>query len=167
MNGSLINFSSIARDVGVADKTVKSYFQILEDTLIGFFLPPYHCSITKTQLQAPRFFLFDCGIKRALEGTLSSLVQPSTSSFGAAFEHFLTAEMMRQNSYGRKNFQFFYLKTQAGAEIDLIIERPGNSSVLLEIKSTTDIREDHLKHLRDLSSQFERPEVVPIELKKG
>jgi uncharacterized protein len=157
VNGSLINFSAVARDVGSDDKTVKSYFQILEDTLIGFFLPAYHRSVRKTQLQAPRFFLFDCGIKRALEGTLTSLIQPSTSTYGAAFEHFIITEMVRLNSYGRKNFRFFYLRTQAGAEIDLIVERPGNSLALVEIKSTTDVREDHLKHLHELSSQFENP----------
>ncbi len=157
MNGALINFSAVARDVGVDDKTVKGYFQILEDTLLGFFLPAYHKSVRKTQLRAPRFYFFDCGVKRAIEGTISNRLVESTSGFGQAFEHFLIAEIMRLNSYYRKNFRLFYLRTQAGVEIDLIIERPGDATVLLEIKSTTAVRVEHLQNLQALATQFQNP----------
>lgn len=150
MNGKLINFSSIASDVGVDDKTIKSYFQILEDTLIGFFLESYHKSIRKTQLKSPKFYFFDCGVKRALQGILSSPLLESSYAYGDAFEHFIITEIVRLNSYYRKNYKFFYVKVQGGAEIDLIIERPDNSTLYIEIKSTTNIREDHTKHLQNL-----------------
>ncbi len=65
-NGQLINFSNIARDVGVSDKTIKSYYSILEDTLIGFFLEPYHASFRKRLSHQPKFYLFDTGVTRAL-----------------------------------------------------------------------------------------------------
>ena len=64
MNGKILNYSSIARDVGVDFKTVQEYFSILEDTLVGFELPAFHLSVRKQQRQSPKFFLFDMGIKR-------------------------------------------------------------------------------------------------------
>jgi len=158
MSGSLINFSGVAREVGVDDKTVKSYFQILEDTLVGFFLPAYHRSIRKSQLQSPRFYFFDSGVKRALEGTLATQFTASSSVYGEAFEHFLISEMHRLNSYSRKNYRFFYLRTQAGAEVDLVIERPGASTCLIEIKSTTSVRRDHVSKLEEFSKSFENCE---------
>jgi predicted AAA+ superfamily ATPase len=66
MNGKIINFSKIATEVGVDEKTVKTYIDILADTLIGFYLPPFHRSIRKRQRIAPKFYLMDTGVKRAL-----------------------------------------------------------------------------------------------------
>ncbi len=160
MNGELINFAAIARDVGVDDKTVRSYFTILEDTLIGFLIDAHHQSIRKTQLQAPRFFFFDLGVKRALQGTLSALLVESSYDFGKAFEHFLVAEIVRLNSYLRKSYRLSHLRTQAGAEIDLLIERPGDKTVLIEIKSTTDVRADHLKHLRHFQTDIQNSQAM-------
>ena len=62
----VVNFTNIARDVGADTKTVQSYYQILEDTLLGFLLEPYHKSIRKQQRQNPKFYFFDSGVKRAL-----------------------------------------------------------------------------------------------------
>jgi uncharacterized protein len=89
MNGAPLNYAGIARNVGVDDKTVKNYYSILEDTLLGFFVEPYHRSIRKTQTEAPRFYFFDTGVKRAIEGTLSSRIVPHTYAWGKAFEHFV------------------------------------------------------------------------------
>jgi len=55
-NGEIINFTNIARDVGADTKTVQSYFQILEDTLLGFLLPAYHSSVRKQQASGPKFY---------------------------------------------------------------------------------------------------------------
>ena len=70
-NGELINYARIARDVGVDNKTVQSYFQILEDTLIAHIIEPYHRSVRKRQNQAPRFYLFDTGVVRAITKKLN------------------------------------------------------------------------------------------------
>jgi uncharacterized protein len=154
MSGSIINFSRIAREVGVDSKTAQSYFQILEDTLLGFFLPAYHQSLRKTQLRAPRFFLFDNGVKRALEGSLKVTLLPSTSAYGVAFEAFVINELIRLNAYLRRNFKFSFLATQSGGEVDVVIERPGQGVCLVEIKSTTSLREEHVKSLLSYSTSF-------------
>ena len=135
-NGTILNYSKIARDVGVDYKTIQSYFGILEDTLLGFFIEPYHRSVRKQQHQAPKFYFFDTGVKRALENTLDIPLKEKSYFFGNAFEHWLITEMYRLNRYTKKDYRFSYLRTKDQAEIDLIIERPGKNPVLIEIKST-------------------------------
>lgn len=88
-NGEIINYSNLATDVRADVKTVQSYFEILEDTLLGFFLEAHHTSIRKQQRQSPKFFLFDCGVKRALERTLNQNILPNSYGYGKAFEHFI------------------------------------------------------------------------------
>lgn len=144
-NGEIINYSKIARDVGVDIKSVQSYFQILEDTLVGFLLEPYHASVRKRQIQAPRFFFFDLGVKRALDRTLTVHLQPGTYAYGKAFEHFIVTEALRRSHYLQNDFRFSYLKTKDGAEIDMIIERPGLPTALLEIKSSRSVDEHDVR----------------------
>ena len=147
-NGEIVNYSNVARDIGTDHKTVASYFEILEDTLLGFLLEPYHASVRKRQRQAPKFFFFDNGVTRALGGMLNVELVPGTYGFGKAFEHFVLLEIMRLSSYRQNDFRFSYLRTKDGAEIDLIVERPGNRPALVEIKSTERVDE---RDIRDLS----------------
>ncbi|MBW1809493.1 MAG: ATP-binding protein [Deltaproteobacteria bacterium] len=135
-NGEILNFTKISRDVGADVKTVQSYFKILEDTLVGILLDSYHQSIRKRQIMAPKFYLFDSGVKRAMERTLTVELLPNTYAYGKAFEHFVILEIIRQAHYLQNDFRFSYLKTKDGAEIDLIVERPGRPIALVEIKST-------------------------------
>lgn len=133
-NGNCLNFSKIARDVDVDTKTIQSYFQILEDTLVGFFLPAFHQSSRKSVKLQPKFYLFDIGVKRALGRELRSTVEEGTSSYGKAFEHFIIAESVRFNSYFRSDFALFHYQTSAGGEIDLVLKR-GQEIIAIEIKS--------------------------------
>jgi predicted AAA+ superfamily ATPase len=140
-NGEIINYTNIARDVGVDVKTVQSYFQIMEDTLVGFLLEPFHGSVRKRQTQSPKFYLFDPGVKRALTRMLTVELRPGTYDYGRAFEHFVVVEAMRCSAYCKNDFAFSYLRTKDGAEVDLIVERPGKSPVLVEIKSNDHVDE--------------------------
>ncbi len=146
-NGEILNFSNIARDVGVDDMTIQSYFQILEDTLMGFLLHPFHQSIRKRQRTNPKFYFFDLGVKRALEGNLTVDLSENTYGFGKAFEHFIMMEALRLNAYFEKDYRFSYLSTKDNAEIDLIIERPGLPLALIEIKSTQQADERDIRAL--------------------
>lgn len=134
-NGKILNYSKISQDVGVDDKTIKSYYQILEDTLLGFIFPPFHRSIRKRQRVSPKFYFFDTGVKRALDRTLTVDFRPQTFAYGDAFEHWIIIEIYRLNEYFKKDFKLSYLRTKDDVEIDMIIERPGQRDLLLEIKS--------------------------------
>ncbi len=138
-NGTIVNYSKIADDIGADTKTVQAYFQILEDTLVGFLLPPFHRSVRKRQRANPKFYLFDTGVKRALDRTLTVDLVPGTFAYGRAFEHLVILEMHRLNAYANRDFQLFYLRTKDDAEIDVILERPGRPLALVEIKSSRSI----------------------------
>ncbi|OGQ08443.1 MAG: hypothetical protein A3G32_10165 [Deltaproteobacteria bacterium RIFCSPLOWO2_12_FULL_40_28] len=157
-NGEIINYSNIAKDVGADTKTVQSYYQILEDTLIGFHLPAYHKSIRKQQRHNPKFYFFDTGVKRALDNTLTMELLPNTYAFGKAFEHFLIIELIRLNDYYHKDFRFFYLRTQNQLEIDLIVERPGLPTALIEIKSASQVDERDTKTVQLFLNDFKKAE---------
>lgn len=153
-NGEIVNCSNVARDVGTDHKTVRSYFEILEDTLLGFHLEPYHASVRKRQRQAPKFFFFDPGVTRALNGTLNVELVPATYAFGKAFEHFVVLEMVRLNDYLRNDYRFSYLRTKDGAEIDVIVERPGRPTALVEIKSTDRVDDRDVRDLERFLPDF-------------
>jgi uncharacterized protein len=143
-NGKILNFSNIARDVGVDDKTIGSYYSILEDTLLGFHLEPFHNSVRKRLSQKPKFYFFDTGVVRALSRLMNVPITPSTHAYGNAFEHFIILECMRLADYYRLDFRFTYLRTPSDAEIDLIVERPGQPLLCIEIKSATTVVESDL-----------------------
>jgi len=157
LNGHTINYSKFARQTGSDQKTIQNYFSILEDTLIGFSLPSYHRSVRKQQQKAPKFYLFDTGVKKALECTLSLGLKPGTFSFGQAFEHFILLECVKLNHYLRKFYKFSYCKTKNGLELDLIIQRPGKKELLVEIKSTPEVRTDHIKTIKHFSKDWSVP----------
>lgn len=155
MNGQIINKANIARDVGVDDMTIAKYFEILEDTLMGITLPSFDRSVRQQQRIAPKFFLFDTGIKRALERSLKSQLIPSTGPYGTAFENWLFLEIYRMSRYARNDWQFSYLRTKDDAEIDLIVERPGDNLLLLELKSKTKVHASDAKHLESLGADID------------
>lgn len=155
MNGKVLNRSAIAREVGVNDVTVSNYFEILEDTLLGFYLPAFHRSVRKAQKQASKFYFIDPGIKRALDRTLTVELLPQTYAWGDAFEHWVILEIFKRASYARLDWKFSYLKTKDGLEIDLIIERPGQRLALVEIKSKKRVTELDAKALELLGKDID------------
>jgi predicted AAA+ superfamily ATPase len=146
-SGQLINYAAIGQDCQVDQKAVARYYQILEDTLLGVFVPAFHLSVRKQQSTSPRFYLFDLGIQRALRGALNVPVTPQSYEYGRAFEQFLILEVVRLNSYHRTRYKLSHLRTKDDAEVDLIIERPGSSTILMEIKSSSTPTLKHARHI--------------------
>ena len=153
-NGTIVNYLKIAQDVGANEKTVKRYFELLEETLLGFHLNAYSRSIRKRQSKSPKFYLFDTGVSRALARFLGQRIIPKTQPYGISFEQFLIAECFRLNDYFRKDFRFSYFRTKDGAEIDLLIDRPGQPLALVEIKSSESTTINDVKHLIKLRDEF-------------
>lgn len=160
MNGEIVNYNKIAHQLGIDDKTIKNYYNILEDTLVGFFLESYHTSVRKRVLKNPKFYFFDTGVVRALSHQLEIPLQQSTFFFGKLFEHFVILECIKLSNYHQKDFRFFYLKTKDNAEIDLIVERPGQSLLLIEIKSTLSVNESMLKNLINISKDLSKSKAI-------
>jgi predicted AAA+ superfamily ATPase len=153
-NGKKINFSNIAQDVGVSNHIVQDYFSILEDTLIGYTLQPFQHSFRKRLSKKPKFYFFDTGVVRALMRLIEIPLAESTSAFGEAFEHFIINQCIQLASYRHRNYRFTYLETKDGAEIDLVVERPGKHILFIEIKSSTMVEDRHLSTLKTLFRDF-------------
>jgi predicted AAA+ superfamily ATPase len=147
MNGKILNFTRIAREVGVDVKTVQLYYLILEETYLGFRLPSFHHSIRKSQLLSPKFYYFDVGVKRALEQSLHAGLVPGTSYYGEVFEHFVVLEFYRLNVYHDADFRLSFFATKEGAEVDLVLSR-GKEVFFIEIKSSEQIDLTEVRKLR-------------------
>ena len=135
-NGMLLNYSNIAREVGVSIKTIRSYYQILEDTLIGRQQKPWKKTRKRRLIETVKFYFFDVGIVSALLN-INSLT-PGTSDYGRAFEHFILQECWAYSHYSRKDFPITYWRTASGAEVDLII---GDAQAVIEVKSSDRVKE--------------------------
>lgn len=139
-NGTILNVNNIAKSLDVDHMTVQNYFSILEDTMVGILLPPYHTSIRERQITKNKFYYFDLGVQRALSGLLEFDLSEGSHDYGRAFEHFIVCEFYRLLRYKKPDWKMYFLRTNDNAEIDLVIERPRQKLVLIEIKSTDDVQ---------------------------
>jgi predicted AAA+ superfamily ATPase len=142
-NGEMINFNNIASECGVSAPTVKGYFQILGDTLIGRYIPAYRKKVKRRLIGAPKFLFFDVGIVSYL--ARRGEVQMGSELFGKAFEHFIILEVLAHSSYSELNYPICYWRTASQFEVDLVL---GQNDVAVEIKSTAQARDRHMKGLR-------------------
>lgn len=144
-HGQLLNYSNVARDCGVTAKTVREYYQILEDTLVGHTLEPWRRSRNRRLIETAKFYLFDPGISRALAGMRR--IEPGSEEFGRAFEHFLIEEVRAYASYSETHLPLAYWRTSTGMEVDLIV---GDLDLAIEFKAVRQADERHTKGLRAL-----------------
>lgn len=155
--GELTSYSDIARECQIPVRTVQSYYEILEDTLIGFKLEPWRKSIRKRLSAHPRFYFFDTGVVNAINKRLTAPLDNLTR--GRFFESWVILETYRIIKYKQSEAQIFYWRTNHGAEIDLLIEKHGKLIAAIEIKSTSNISGAHLSGIRTFKE--ENPK-VPI-----
>jgi len=124
---------------------------------VGFLLPAYHRSIRKQQSANPKFYYFDTGVRRSLQRTLELPLRTGTYEYGKAFEHFVITQILHLSRYRFPDWRISYLRTGAGAEIDLVIERPGMPAALIEIKSSDRIDERDVRGLARFTGDFAQP----------
>ena len=125
-----LNYTKTARDAQLAPNTVRDYYQILEDTLIGFMVPPWTQSIKRKAVQSPKFYFFDPGVVRSIQGI--KLLSPKTPSFGLAFEHFIACELRACLSYKKAHLPMSYWRSRrSGLEVDFII----GDQLAIEVKA--------------------------------
>jgi len=148
-NGEMIQFSNIARECGVSAPTVKSYYQILEDTLLGRFVPAYQKRPKRRVILAPRFYFFDVGVVGSL--TKRGRVEVGSELFGKAFEHFLFTEVSAYAGYSGLHYSIWYWRTASRLEVDFIL---GDHEVAIEVKGTSFTQPHHLKGLFAFGEEY-------------
>lgn len=149
-NGNIINFSNLSREVGVHANTIREYFQILEDTLIGFHLYPFKKSERAKIVSHPKFYFFDTGIVTALKNQISSELIVGSAPYGFSFEHWVMVETKRILDYREKEVRLHFFRTSDKAEVDLVLEY-SDAIWGIEIKAGTAPRPSDVRGLNSLN----------------
>lgn len=132
-HAEIINLSNIARDAGVDSKTVREYFQILADTLLGRWVEPYTRRPSRQIItRASKFYLFDVGVANAM--AKRRIAEERGESFGRAFEHIIFMEIVAYSSYSGLHFPVHFWRTKSGLEVDFIL---GDGEIAVEVKGTS------------------------------
>jgi predicted AAA+ superfamily ATPase len=144
-DAELVNYATIARECGVSSPTVKGYFQILEDTLLGKYLPAYTRRPKRRVIQAPKFYFSDIAIVNHLarRGPLA----PGSELFGKAFENWVFHELSTYAQYSEQFFPLSYWRLASGIEVDFVIDQ---MQVAIEAKASAKVHASDLKGLREL-----------------
>ena len=162
-SGELLNYKAIGDDVGIPGRSVQTYFEILEDTLIAFRLPPFERSVRRRLRKHDKVYLFDIGVLNALQQTLASPDAPVLR--GRRFEHFIVLEAKRMLHYLQVEHSLCFWRTKDDEEVDLLFLRGGDPILACEIKSSSHITPMALKGLKAFHSEHpsvERVVVAPV-----
>ena len=147
----LVNFSTIARECGVSSPTIKGYFDILVDTLLGRWLPAFRRRPKRRVIGAPKFYFSDVGVVNVLarRGALSA----GGELYGKAFESWVMHELAAYAAYRSPRMQLAYWRLASGIEVDFIVD---DMKVAIEAKATAKVTSDHLRGLRALAQDHPR-----------
>lgn len=146
-NGQMLNFAQIASDSSVPASTIREYYSILEDTLIGFMLTPWTKSKKRKAISTAKFYLFDTGVCHALAQTQT--LDRNSDLYGRSFEHWVGLELKSYLSYKRLNLSLHYWRSTHQHEVDFIID----DQVAIEVKASKKITERDLKNLHVLQEE--------------
>jgi len=157
-NTEILNFSSIGSDLGLPAKTIREYFKILEDTLIGILLEPYTKTSKRKATTRSKFYYFDIGVANILANRFS--IKPQTELFGKVFEHFICLELHAYLSYKKIRKSLTFWRSKSGYEVDFLI----GDNIAIEVKGTTMVKEKHCRGLNALAEDIELDSKIIISL---
>jgi predicted AAA+ superfamily ATPase len=162
-NGEMINLSNIARDCGVNRLTVQGYYQILIDTLIGYFIYPYNKKVKRDLILAtPKFYLFDVGIANYL--AMQTVTNLKGANAGKAFEHFILMELIAYRGLRRNRFDITYWRTKTGFEVDFILGK--KATLAIEVKIAEQVHQADLKGLIAFCEEHPKTQGIVISQDK-
>lgn len=145
-SSELLNYTNLAREVGISQKAVRTYFDILENTYLAFRIPPWKKSKNRRMILTEKFYLFDVGVANYLARR-----QPRIGSFefGKSFEHYLLMELKAYQAYRNPDLPIAYWRTSSGQEVDFIL---GEKELAVEIKGSARV---HVETIRSLLALLE------------
>lgn len=159
-DSEIINYTNIAKDCGVSSKSVKEYFSILEETLLGYFVPAYTKTVKRRLIQSPKFYYFDVGIVNHL--LKRTPLRPGTSEYGHAMEHLIIQELKAYLGYSHSEKQLTYWHTLDNKyEVDAII---GNAEYAIEVKSSNNASSSDTKGLKAFGEEHPNAKLILISM---
>ena len=159
-SGELLNYTNVGRETGVSAKVVRNYFQILEDTLLGFRIPPWRKVRNRRLIETEKFYLFDVGVANYLARRVPKI---GTPEFGNSFEHYILMELKAYQAYRNPELDIRYWRTSTGFEVDFIL---GDMNVAIEVKGSHRIHSTHTRGLRALLEEHTVKQAVIVSLEK-
>ncbi len=157
-HGELTNFANIARECGADAKTVKEYYTILCDTLLGRLVDPYKKRQERQVItKAAKFYLFDVGVAGAI--TRRSIAEERGEQFGKAFEHFLFMELAAHASYSGLEYDIHFWRTKSGLEVDFIL---GAGEIAIEVKGASRVDDRDLRPLRAFAMEHKPRRAIVV-----
>ena len=158
-NGEMVNYTNIAQKCGIDAKTVKEYFSILEETLIGYMVPAFTRTVKRRLNQSPRFYFFDVSLPNYLLHRQN--LQPGSADFGHAFEHLMIQEITAYLGYNNIENALTYWHTYTGYEVDAVL---GNAEVAVEFKSCDEVQSKHLRGLKAFKEEHSSARLIIVSL---
>ena len=157
-SSELLNYTNVARETGVSAKVVRTYFEILEETYLGFRLPPWRRAKNRRLIETEKFYLFDVGVSNFLARRQPRMGSPE---FGKSFEHYILMELKAYQAYRNPDLDLHFWRTASGYEVDAIL---GDRVVAVEVKAGR-VHDGDLGSLRALLDEhrIKRPIVVSLE----
>lgn len=159
-HGEMTNFVNVSRDCGVDAKTVKEYYDILVDTLVGYRLEPFH-KLGKREVitSTPKFYLFDVGVAGVLMGR--SLQALKGKEAGAAFEHWILTELIAYRGLNDLDFSISYWRTKSDLEVDFVLD---NGNIAIEVKISSKVDKSDLKGLEAFVEEHKPKQAYCVSL---
>lgn len=146
-SGQMMNFAHIGSDAQIAPSTVREYFSILEDTLVGFLLEPWIFSKKRKASQTAKFYFFDTGVTHTIAGTKT--IDRNSNLYGISFEQFIGMELRAWLSYGRVKESLSFWRSLQGHEVDFLV----GDHTAIEVKSASRVTSSDLKGLKVLQEE--------------
>lgn len=158
-NGELLNYANVAREVGVSPKILRTYFDILEDTYLGFRVPPWRKSKNRRLIETEKFYLFDVGVSNYLARRKPAF---GTPEFGKSFEQLILMELKAYQAYRDPEMTISFWRTSTGYEVDFIVN---DKALAIELKASRRVHEADLRPMFALleDGQVRRAVVVSFE----
>ena len=159
-SGELLNYTNVGRETGVSAKVVRNYFQILEDTLLGFRVSPWRKAKNRRLIETEKFYLFDVGLANYLARRTPKV---GTPEFGHSFEHYILMELKAYQAYRNPELDIRYWRTSTGFEVDFIL---GDMNVAIEVKGTQRVHSGHVRGLKALLEEHSVERAIIVSLEK-
>lgn len=151
--GQILNMSDVSREIGVSVPTIKRWLSVLETGYQVYLLYPYYRNIGKRFVKSPKLYLTDTGLASYLLGINSEEALLSSPNFGNLFETMVIMDFLKRFLHSGQKPSMYYLRTQDGLEVDLVVER-GSELHLFEIKSAMTITPKHAFSLAKAAGDF-------------
>jgi uncharacterized protein len=140
-SSELLNYVNVGSETGVSHKVVRTYFDILEDTYLGFRIQPWKKSKTRRMISTEKFYLFDVGVTNYLAKRKPLI---GSSDFGKSFEHYILLELKAYQAYRSPDMPIAFWRTSTGREVDFIL---GDKDLAVEIKGSARVHEGDTRSL--------------------